>query len=126
MTETANDHTQVQAIEDALHTLLTAIEKAKDRFPPAPGKSMTMAEIVDLGWEGNELNSLLRDPVGRGLRSSISDLGQHLFRLLGNTERMRVVLDRVAGRNPENFSHRVSIMDHCWDGVGSEHDTWLA
>ena len=71
-----------------------------------------------------ELAAVLSDPVGASLRQGVRRLGGHLFAVLGTTDAMREVLERVADLDTSHYGMRASVMDHVWDGIGAGSDRW--
>ena len=112
--------------EHALDVLLRAVIEHDAKRPPTrpltatpfvmPDRAMTRAEVG--------VAALLADPIGAALRQSVWRLGLHLFDAIGSTDGMHEVLDRIADLDPARSGERASIMNHAWDGVGSETDRW--
>jgi hypothetical protein len=107
-----NNSAEIKKVEQALHTLLTAIEQHKMPSRPNDGRVPSFAEFMASVPYG----SLERDPVGYSLRQGVSICGQWLWNLTRCVDKMRDSLHRVAG----NSGRRMSIMDRCWDGVGGK------
>jgi hypothetical protein len=120
------DNQALQAIEDALDAVLTAIHKHDAERPKGgPLKAYTWAEIADRGLVDSDVEELSEDPVGAALRQAVWRLGKKLYAVLGETRAMSGVLERVASRDPANYGKRVSIMDNRWEGIGKGNDVWL-
>lgn len=123
--------TDVEKIENALDELLTAIiEHDVRRAKLAQLQTPQIAETPVVGLmtkavDEHDLGSLVQDPVRQALRYSVKRLGGHLFRLLGNTDAMRDVLERVAARDQRHYHQRANIMDKKWGGIGSGRDIWV-
>jgi hypothetical protein len=128
MTE-PTDQAKVAKIEDALDQLLRAID-ANDRDrelqPKEPLRAVPAGELLNTSDHEIELRDILRDPVGHALRREMKSLGGHLFGILGSTNGMRTVLDRVAGHEPCNYTRRATILNQQWHGIGAGNDFWAA
>lgn len=118
------DEQKLHAIEDALDAVLTAIHKHDAEQPKRPLKAVSFAEIVERDID-SDVEELTEDPVGAALRQAVWRLGKKLYSILGETNAMSSVLERVASRDPANYGKRVSIMDNRWEGIGSGNDVWL-
>jgi hypothetical protein len=123
------DQAKVARIEDALDQLLRAID-ANDRDrelqPRMPTKVIPADEFPKPPDHELEIRDILRDPVGHALRREIKSLGGHLFRILESTNGLKAVLERVAGREPSNYTRRATILNEQWHGIGAGNDFWVA
>ncbi len=79
---------------------------------------------MDQSQEECELSSIVRDPQRYALRAGVRTVGRQLFRLLNSTDALGDVLERVADLDPASYGRRASLMDHAWNGIGSDTDRW--
>ena len=119
------------AVERALDLTLAALlehrarqERQHQAQDLSPARFVLLALRKPPTRAESALQALLRDPVAHALGTALSDLGRHLFSLTGSVEGMRAVCDRVADLDPERASHRISILDAAWDGIGSGDERW--
>lgn len=71
-----------------------------------------------------EVTALLRDPVGAACRQGIRRIGEHLFKTLGGTAGMSTAAENAAAMDLAHYGRRASILDHAWDGIGTDADWW--
>jgi hypothetical protein len=110
---------ELSRIEQALDTLLTAIENHQP--PTSEIRILSAAEFC----KQSPVESLLNDPIGRALRLGIKKLGGRLHQL-GGTDLMRSVAERVADMRCGFSGRRLSVMDHAFDGIGiGSKDFWV-
>ena len=115
-----SDRSELRRIEQALHVLLTACEAHQP--PAAEFRILSSAEFLRL----SPVESLLDDPVGRSLRLGIKKLGERLH-ALGGTDAMHRAVNRVAEMRSGFAGRRLSVLDHCFDGIGlGSNDFWVA
>ncbi len=119
------DEQKLQAIEDALDAVLTAIHEHDAQRPKGALKAITLAEIMQRNVDG-DVEELTKDPVGAALRHAVWRLGKKLHGIFGRTSGMSDVLERVASRDPANYGTRVYLMDKRWEGIGHGNDVWLS
>ncbi len=127
-TKTArHDHVRIMMIEIALHDLLRELEaqrKARRKAGPGRLEIMTAAEMMAKGSAELRLEDICRSPMTWCCRKGIRELGKLLFGIVGSTDKMRDVLDRVAAETSIGYGIACSVIDHCWDGIGEGKDVW--
>ena len=126
---------ETEGLERALDVLLTAMLEEDRKLAETAGASSFKAHVftaADLQRAARltrlemDVTDLQRQPVRAACRQAVRRIGEHLFKILGSTDGMREVLERAADMVPEQYGHRASIVDHAWDGIGSDSDRWLA
>lgn len=115
-------------IEVTLDALLRAAIEDDAKRPSRPPVVFSAADLgggpIPTRLE-SDVRSLVTQPVGRACRQAIRRIGEHLFVTLGSTEPMAELVERVAAKDRKRYSHRISIIDHAWDGLGGGNDRWL-
>jgi len=120
--------TEAAQIEAALDALLTAAIKADrdrslmpERGPVSAGAMIGEALERRATWTPAQeaAHDLLRRPVAWALRNAVRTLGKRLFEI-GGLKLMSAVCDRVSALDPANEGRRAGIIDHRWDGIGSD------
>lgn len=88
-----SDRTEAGRVVAALDVLLVAIESHRDQQElPTSIETLSIAQLR----QRSPIESLLSDPIGRGLRLAIKELGKRLNDL-GGFDLMSRVADTVAG-----------------------------
>lgn len=110
---------------NALSVILDAIEKsdlAIERKAPRQMKAFTLDELEAYQESGGPW---FEDPVGRSLRSGVTDLGMVLASTR-NTGQMREIAEKAA-QTGGHYGIRINIVDKWWDGI-KDHtgDVWIA
>jgi len=121
-----------KSLEDALDALLIAIlnERRKRERDAAP---MGSIPIMDAGADDGPIPTrmesamldIVENPVEGALTFALRQIGEHLFKVLGSTDAMLDLSERVCDRHPETANYRSSIIDHKWDGIGNAKDMWV-
>jgi hypothetical protein len=115
----------ISCIEEALCTLLDTIAQIdlhQGGDDSEPIRVFSVAEwqgIPTLTRRDVELGAVLRHPVRGALKNAVALLGRKLWELTGDTAEMRAVAHRAARDGPGGFGKRMSIVDHCWDAIGT-------
>lgn len=121
--------TEAERALDVLLRLAVDHQRARDA-EAAPSPAITATPFV---WRDpatlptrveREVTQLLRDPIGAACRQGIRRIGEHLFKTLDSTAGMSEAAENVAYLDPMHYGRRVSIVDHAWDGIGSDTDRW--
>lgn len=71
-----------------------------------------------------DVSDLLRGPVRAACRQAVRRLGERVYLIVGKAGHMSDVLERVADMVPAQYSHRATIIDSAWNGIGSGDDRW--
>jgi hypothetical protein len=121
------DVTETQQIEEALHTLVTAAisdtgyaSNILTRDGPESIGSI-IARFDAMTAKERKAHEIIRRPIGEAVRRAIKTLGERLHEI-GGQELMSDVMERVADRDPRNYSRRVDVLDKRFDGIGN----WVA
>jgi hypothetical protein len=116
-------------LKRAINANLTArIEHDRRRQTPAGVSKIELINLADLVAADDNwlyLDEIISDPVRRALRVQLKTLGQRLFDLVGDTDRMRDVAEEVANQKPGPWGKRINIIDKAWDGIGNDQDRWI-
>ena len=120
---------ETEARERALDALLRACIAADHAEEPrSPEIVAVTAESLAVAARMTRLDldvaDLARRPVRAACRQAIRRIGEHLFVTLGGTARMSDLAERVAGMDPARYGYRAVIIDHAWDGIGTDTDRW--
>ncbi|MCJ2127297.1 hypothetical protein [Methylobacterium sp. E-045] len=59
-------------------------------------------------------------------RPFLKNFGRRAYDLMGSVDGMRVICHKTAGLDPRKAEMRRDMLDKGWDGVGGEHDVWIA
>ena len=110
-------------IEMALDATLSAMAESVPRQDSTGSEPVGIIRASEL--EAADLQAIIRDPVRRGCFLLLRYLGQELFDVVGSTNAMRDVMDRVAAMDKQREAKRVTILDRAWDGTGKSPDIWL-
>lgn len=115
---------RIAKIEDALDRLVTQALFEEFRLDQI-GRTYRIYNRNDLEHtEEIELNRLLDCPIGKACRLAMREFGQHLLRITGTIETLSEVLDRVASRDPRQWSCRLDILGWQWDGLEIGGNKW--
>lgn len=119
------DEREVEAIGRALDALLRTLiaNDLNRRSRPTGSKSPVRMDMSNYPSAAERFSA---DPIGEACREAVRNFGERLFDVLGSTDAMRDVLNRVAEMDPARAGRRASILDHGWDGIGSNADRWWA
>ena len=125
-----SDAEHLDMLKQAIHANLTArIEYDARRQRTATGEpklvAICLTDLVAADDNWLYLDEITSNPVRCALRVQLKTLGQHLFDLVGGTDRMRAVAEEVADQKPGAWGKRIDIIDKAWDGVGSRTDRWI-
>ena len=108
-------------LEKAIDALLRALI---DR--PSPEKRaehvVTASDTDEADIDEEILDAIIADPVGSACRSEIASLGDFIFAMLGPTDGLEAVVNRIAALDQANQARRSAILDECWDGLGAAED----
>ena len=124
------DAERLAKVEDALHELLTAIVSHDYQRPDQPKPAlrvMSFAEICAapiLSRSQEELERIIDDPVARALRYAVRRLGEELYRVVGSTQAIVDVAERIAYRDEKLRVVRLHILDKWFSGIGAGDDVW--
>jgi hypothetical protein len=111
------DRDEVEAISEALHSLLNAAV-AHERPPRERVRSIyEIASRGDGTQAGQKAADICDDPVGQSLRLGIEVLGERLDEI-GGLGLMGEVCEAVLQRDPSSESQREDILDKRWNGIG--------
>ncbi len=109
-----------QAI-DALLRLIVANDTKRQNGAASPHTidpaDMESGELID-----SDLDEIIADPIGCACRSEVMALGGLLFETLGTIDHLADVVERIAGLDQASKRQRGTILDECWQGIGSEDE----
>jgi hypothetical protein len=118
----------LEMLKRAIHAnLTTRIEHDRRRQTTAGAPKIELINAADLLAADDNwlyLDEIISDPIRRALRVQLKTIGQRLFDLVGDTDRMRAVAEEVANQKPP-CGKRIDIIDKAWDGVGNNEDRWI-
>ena len=122
---------EIEAVERALDTLLRTMIDLDGKRTPADFKVevFTAADTRTMKFPTRterDVKALVDEPVRAACKQAVRKLGEHLFKVLGSTDAMGTLCERVADMDPPRWGYRVDIMDKTWDGIGNETDRWCA
>ncbi len=117
MIEQALDAVLEKAIE---HDLARPARGGSGRVSPTPFDVADLANIPTRAQ--SDVMALIDDPIRASLRQALRRLGERLYELTRDTDRMCEVLERVADRDPQHYGRRAGILDRTWHGIG----TWMS
>jgi hypothetical protein len=101
--------------------------RAARRNPSGELEAICAAGLVGADPDWLYLDVVLENPVKRVLRVQLNDLSWRLFRGLGTTDGMCEIAEKAARPRAKGWGHRMSIVDHAWDGIGAEGSGyWVA
>jgi len=89
---------------------------------PRPPRMYNFNEFMELP----DLSDLYTSPIDAAFKRSIRTIGKRLFELLGNTDAMLDICERVASKGRGGSGYRGNIIDQTWDGIGNESDMWFS
>src|SRR5579871_5872503 len=115
MSKATETNREIDNITVALGTLLTAAIDDELRRDEDRARQQTAPKLE---WFGDKLFKL-PDPTAyktATLRLAIGILGQRLFELTKNIDKMREVLERASALDPSKEYRRANIVDRAWNG----------
>ncbi len=116
---------ELERIKAALVALLNQMVEidCAPRGPTKPGelrfKIIDRGEPIPAGRE-IQIRELLERPVRSACKHAITLLGKRVHELLGDYDAMVAFAEEVASDGPQ-YSHRRSILNWAWDGIGGGH-----
>lgn len=112
---------KIKVALDALLSQMVAIDR-KPRKGPATFKFISVADLdaEPIPTERqSQIEEVLESPVRAACRNAVRLLGERLFELTGDTDRMLEIAESLSkGRHG---GLRASILDHAWDEIGDWH-----
>lgn len=120
---------EIEELERALDALLRTMTAEDDKPADGPVRivTVTAASLMAAGRMSRldlDIADLKRRPVRAACRQAVRRIGEHLFQVMGDTDAMSDLLERVCDMDPPRYGHRASIVDHAWDGIGAGSDRW--
>ena len=120
---------EIDDLERALDALLRTMTAEDDKPADGPVEIVvvTAASLMAAGRMSRldlDISDLKRRPLRAACRQAVRRIGEHLFKVTGSTDAMSDILERVCDMDPPRYGHRASIVDHAWDGLGTDSDRW--
>jgi hypothetical protein len=105
-------------LKRAIHANLTARIEHDRRRQTAAGAEprielINAADLLAADDNWLYLDEIISDPIRRALRVQLKTLGQRLFDLVGDTDRMRDVAEEVANQKPGAATTRIDGSVEC-------------
>jgi hypothetical protein len=114
----------VDEMERALSSVVDEIVKLKDQHSPSQNADERRDARERTGPAPTQFKSALdlitRSPVEGALRLVVRDIGDGLFAVLQNPQKMMRVARNVCNQDEINWSKRMTIIDAAWAGIGSD------
>ena len=122
---------EIDGVERALDALLRAMIAEDDKRTAVDFKVtvFTAADLRNVKFPTRaemDVKAIVDEPVRAACKQAVRKLGEWLFKLLGSTDAMSDLCERVADMDPPRWGYRVDIIDKTWDGIGNERDRWCA
>ena len=67
-------------------------------------------------------SSMPSSPTRSAQHAEARYLGDFIFDMLGPTDELEAVVERIAALDEANQARRSAILDECWDGLGAAED----
>ena len=110
-------------MERALDTVVREIIKLQKRDgrpgekePPGPQPRLGLAQTPFK----SALDLISHAPIDGALKLAARDIGEGLFGVLQDPQKMLRVARRVCSQDEVNWSKRMTIIDAAWEGIGSD------
>lgn len=124
MNETSAIDASIEDMERALDTVVGEIIKLRKKSDERPGEREMPVPQPRSGLAQTPFKSALdliaHAPIDGALRLAARDIGEGLFGVLQDPQKMLRVARRVCSQDEVNWSKRMTIIDAAWEGIGSD------